>query len=110
MVERLRATDKNFHPPYNVKACEYFDKLMVEKNIKIQHALNGGEFHISELGYWVDGYDSENNTVYEFDEKWHFDVHGKLTQKDIDRQLRIEEHLKCTFVRIKETEVPPDAK
>jgi hypothetical protein len=48
-----------------------FNKLMVEKGINIQHAENGGEFHIKELGYWVDGYDAKNNTVYEWDDPHH---------------------------------------
>lgn len=102
MVERLNKTHKNFHPPYNDKACEYFDKLIIETGNYIQHALNGGEYHIKELGYWVDGYDEKNNIVYEYDEKWHFNVRGELRQKDINRQRDIEKLLGCTFIRIKE--------
>lgn len=101
MVKRLKATYKKFHPPYNKNACVYFDKLMVENNIHIQHALNGGEYHIKELGYWVDGYDTENNTVYEYDEKHHF-KNGKLKNKDIIRQQQITDHLNCKFIRITE--------
>lgn len=32
----------------------------------IQHAMNGGEYCIPNTRYRVDGYCSENNTVYEF--------------------------------------------
>jgi hypothetical protein len=88
-------------PNYNPKACQYFNKLMEEKNIFIRHAENGGEYYISELGYWVDGYDEINNVVYEFDEKHHFDVFGNLKNKDIRRQKEIEEFLNCKFIRIK---------
>jgi hypothetical protein len=104
MIDRLTKTHKNFHPPYNEKACDYFEKLMIENNVFIQHALNGGEYNIKELGYWVDGYDLENNIVYEWDESHHFDVLGNLSEKDINRQKQIEEFLKCQFVRIKESD------
>jgi hypothetical protein len=89
-----------FHPSFNKKACKYFDLLMLETNTHIQHALNGGEYYIEELGYWVDGYDKENNIVYEFDEKYHFNKDGNLKLKDIQRQKLITEHLKCKFIRI----------
>jgi hypothetical protein len=75
---------------------------MEENNIFIQHALNGGEYYIKDLGYWVDGYDEENNTVYEWDEEYHHYVNGELSEKDIKRQLEIEEFLKCRFIRIRE--------
>jgi len=63
--------------------------------------MNGGEYHIKELGYWLDGYDKENNTVYEFDEKYHFDKNGNLSEYDLIRQQEIEHFLKCKFIRIK---------
>ena len=92
-------------PNYNPKACEMFNNMMIKNNCYIQHAENGGEYHIKELGYWVDGYDAENNIVYEFDEMHHFDFYGSLNKKDIIRQSQIEKNLKCEFVRIKESEI-----
>ena len=62
--------------------------------------MNGGEFYIKELGYWLDGYDKENNVVYEFDEKYH--DNQKQKQKDMLRQQDIINHLKCNFIRIKD--------
>lgn len=102
MIARLKQTNKNFHPPYNKKACEYFNKLMIENNCHIQHALNGGEYYVKELGYWVDGYDKQNNIVYEWDEKRHYNSVGMLKDKDVVRQNEIENFLKCKFIRIKE--------
>ena len=105
-IEKLQKTNNKFHPPYNKKACEYFDKLMEDnKGIYIQHALNGGEFHIEELGFWLDGYDAVNNIAYEFDELKHHYKNGQLLDKDIKRQQLIQEQLGCSFVRIKETDV-----
>lgn len=94
-----------FIPNYNIKACKYFDKLMEEKNIHIQHALNGGEYCIRELGYFVDGYDKANNTVYEFDEQYHFKPNGELRDCDKIRQKEITDFLKCKFIRIRYDEI-----
>ena len=75
---------------------------MEQTGTHIQHAENGGEYHIKELGYWVDGYDTENNIIYEYDEKRHFNHDGTLCDKDIQRQKEIEEHHpECEFIRIK---------
>lgn len=102
-VEEHKFNGGQMKPNYNSKACEYFNNLMIEANIFIQHAENGGEFYIKELGYWVDGYDKENNVVYEWDEKHHFDKsNGLLNEKDIYRQLEIEKHLNCLTIRIKQ--------
>lgn len=76
---------------------------MLENNCNIQHALNGGEYHIKELGYFVDGYDSKNNIVYEWDEETHFNYLG-LKERDINRQNEIINHLKCDFIRIRESD------
>lgn len=101
-LNRIKNCHGEFVPSFNKNGCEYFDKLMMENKCSIQHALNGGEYYIKELGYWLDGYDKENNIAYEWDEKRHFNVDGTLKQKDIDRQREIEEFLKCKFIRIKE--------
>ena len=37
-------------PNFSIVACEFFDKIMIEKRCHIQHAMNGGEFYVSELG------------------------------------------------------------
>lgn len=89
-------------PFYNPKGCEYLNEIMEKTNSFIQHAENGGEFYIKELGYWVDGYDKENNIVYEYDEKHHFNLDGSYIEKDIIRENEITDFLKCTFIRIKE--------
>jgi len=92
-------------PSFNKYACEVFDKISINENKHIQHAMNGGEYYIKELGYWLDGYDKINNIVYEFDEKFHFDKNGILRDKDIIRQKEIEFFLKCEFIRIKYNDI-----
>jgi len=88
-------------PTYNPKACKLIDEYGKENNYNFQHAENGGEFYIKELGYWVDGYDKEKNVVMEIDESFHFDFDGNLKEKDVERQQEIEEYLKCKFIRIR---------
>jgi hypothetical protein len=90
-----------FVPFYNKDGCKYFNELMLKTNTNIQHAENGGEFHIKELGFWVDGYDEINNIVYEYDEKHHFNSDGSLIERDIEREKLIISHLKCKVIRVK---------
>lgn len=103
-IEYIEKCSGKCVPHYNRSACQHFDQLAKQTGTQIQHAENGGEFHIKDLGYWVDGYDAENNIVYEFDEKHHF-RNGELRPKDIQRQTEIEQHLNCKFIRIKESEL-----
>lgn len=103
MIERINNNKFNGHqmtPSYNKKACKIFDEICEKENIHIQHAMNGGEYYIKELGYWLDGYDILNNTAYEFDEKYHF-TKDKII-KDRNRQEKIEKFLKCKFIRLKD--------
>lgn len=89
-------------PGYNPFACQAIDQFGKENGYEFQHAENGGEYFIKELGYWVDGYDKNKNVVIEYDEAHHFDKNGKLRGRDVERQKEIEEYLQCTFLRIKQ--------
>ena len=62
---------------------------------------NGGEFHIKEMGYWVDGYDSDKNVVVEYYEK----AHKRTTERDARRKQEIVDHLGCEFIEIWEEEL-----
>jgi len=102
-LKKLEIIESNFKkgyqitPYFNPNACKLFDEISKKENIYIQHAMNGGEYRIKELGYWIDGYDMKNNVVYEYDEKEHF-IKGILKEKDVDRQKEIENFLGCTFI------------
>lgn len=100
-IKRLEKNHGQLMPNYNLDGCRLLDEIMKKNNIFIQHAENGGELYIKELGYWVDGYDKENNIVYEIDERAHFNLDGNLKEKDIRRQKEIEDYLGCKFIRIK---------
>jgi hypothetical protein len=84
----------------NPDACAYFDKLNNILGVNIQHALNGGE--IMCLAYFLDGYDAINNIVFEYDEKYHYDINGNLKTKDVIRMNNIIIKLNCRFFRYNE--------
>lgn len=88
-----------FSPYYNPCACEAIENFADKRVYDFQHAENGGEYYISELGYFVDGYDEDQNVVVEYDEEHHFD-NGELIQEDASRMREIGLHLECEFYRI----------
>jgi len=91
-------------PMHNKNACNFMDNYGKLNNYNFKHALNGGEFYIKELGYFVDGYDKEKNVVFEYDEPHHTYVStGKLKERDVIRMNLIKKHLNnCKFIRYNE--------
>jgi hypothetical protein len=85
-------------PKYNFKSIIFFDSLSKKLNIKIQHALNGGEKKFKK--YWVDGYIEEYNMILEWDEP----EHKSNKTYDNERQKWIEENFGCKFIRIEQKE------
>jgi hypothetical protein len=85
-------------PSYNPNACKIIDEYGKQNGYKFQHAMNGGEYYIKDLGYWVDGYDKNKNTVIEYYER----KHKKTTERDERRKQEIIDFLKCKFIEIKE--------
>ena len=102
-IEQSISAGGQITPFYNSEACRIIDEYGRQNGYSFQHALNGGEYHIRELGYFVDGYDEKKNTVIEYDEPHHF-RNGMLNEKDIQRQREIQELLQCEFIRISQGE------
>ena len=100
-IQNLKNDGLPIYPAFNKDACKIIDEFGHKHDYKFTHAMNGGEFFIKELGYWVDGYDKNKNVVIEIDENHHFTKEGKLSENDIRRQREIEEFLKCKFIRLK---------
>jgi hypothetical protein len=100
-LKYLSKTNGQVIPRYNVNSISLIEQYGRKYGYNFQHAENGGEYHIKELGYYLDGYDKEKNVVIEIDEPHHFNTDGSLKQKDVDRENEIRELLKCQFVRIK---------
>jgi len=97
-INKKLAGGVQIFPSYNTQSIYHIEQYAKENGLCFQHAENGGEFYIKELGYWVDGYDSANNTVIEYYENRH-----KYTkEKDEQRMIEIIEFLKCKFIILHE--------
>lgn len=97
---KLKNAKKRMRPSFNPHACDVIDEYGKLHGYNFQHALNGGEFYIKELGYWVDGYDKSQNVVIEYFENNHW--HRKNKKKDIDRCKEICQYLGCNFIILRE--------
>jgi len=92
-IETARGNGFQLSPQYNRSSIPHIEKMANELGITdIQHAENGGEYHIKELGYYVDGYSKEKNIVIEYYEKWHM-KYSKNVKRDKRRKKEIMEHL-----------------
>ena len=91
--------DYKVFPNYNPSSIPIIEEKARELGITdLQHAENGGEFHIKELGYFVDGYSKEKNIVIEYYEPFH----RKQIESDNKRKNEIINYLGCQFIIIKE--------
>ena len=97
-ISECKFNGNQFYPSYNKKSISIIENYASINNFKINHAENGGEYFIKELGYWVDGYDTNNNIVIEFNEKHH----KYMIEKDTQRRNNIINFLKCDFIIIDE--------
>jgi hypothetical protein len=93
-----RIHNNKWHPSFNVFACKVIQSYGEKYEYDFQHAMNGGEVFIKELGYWIDGYDAKKNVVIEYYEKKHqYDI-----SKDDIRIKNIKNHLKCAIIILRE--------
>lgn len=98
---KLLLFGKTISPKVNPLACQVIGEYGKENGYEFQHGLNGGEFYIKELGYWVDGYDKDKNVVIEYYERTH--DRTKVKERDMKRQIEIIDFLKCRFIIIHES-------
>jgi hypothetical protein len=66
---------------YSEESIKWLNYISKKNNIYIEHAKNKGEYVIPDTRLRVDGYDRENNTVYEY---YGCFFHGCLMCFDID--------------------------
>lgn len=69
------------------------EKTILDKQEQIDEVIILRQYPIQKLGYIVDGYCSETNTVYEVYEKYH----DYQVQKDLQRETEICNLLSCNF-------------
>jgi hypothetical protein len=90
-INYIMLKNGGIRPSYNKEACQYFDSLSKNNGWNLRHALNGGEYYINELGYFIDAYDEKKNIVVEYDEPYHDRPQQK--DKDASRQKNIIRYL-----------------
>ena len=102
MREGLVNFPYNGKPNYSIKACRYIDSINEKYGWNLQHAENSGEIRV--VRYFPDGYDTNLNIVFEYDEPHHYlNVQENiLCERDIERQKYIIEKLHCRFFRYNE--------
>jgi hypothetical protein len=105
-ILRQKNQKNNTYGNYNEIACKFFDKLNKFKNWNGIHALNGGEYAIKNLGYFLDYYEPDKNIAIEWDEPYH--RKKKQTEKDERKEKEIKALLNCKFYRIKQYEMDFD--
>lgn len=101
--EEFRKEGKS--PRYDLESINILQTFAEKHNLRLQHAEHGGEVYLRELGYWLDGYDSDRNIVVEIDEPFHFRTYRQegqllLLPKDIQRHKLIKEQLGCLIYRV----------
>ena len=84
---------------FNIKACEFFEKLNNKLNLEGCHGLNKGEFYVKKEGYWLDFYSKKYNIIIEYYESYHY-ANQKQIEKDKIRIERIEEALNTKVIII----------
>lgn len=99
-IKRIKDRYGVAFPNYNKNACKIIEEYGKKNGYNFQHAENGGEFYIGELGYWVDGYDKEKNVVIEYYERHHYNKDGTLKARDLIREQEIINYLNCKFISI----------
>jgi hypothetical protein len=101
IIKRIEERKGQCNPNYNPKSIPILENKAKELGITdLQHAENGGEYRIKELGYTVDGYSPSKNIVIEYYEK----RHKNHIEKDEKRKNEIMNYLNCDFIEIKEWE------
>lgn len=99
-INRIVNAKGSCSPNYNPNSIPIIEQKAKELGIKdLIHAENGGEYHIKNLGYYVDGYSKSKNIVIEYYETQH---HKNNIVHDKKRKKEIIDFLGCKFIEIKE--------
>ena len=77
-------------PSYNDKACEYFKEFDKMTGGNGKYAVyGGGEYHVKELGYFLDYIDFNKKIIIEWDEKYHFRPENIKKHERRDREIKL---------------------
>ncbi len=92
---RKHALKRHQCPAIGKNETQLLNEREIKDNCKIIR-----QYKLYKIGYAVDGYCLETNTVYEVYEKRHFK--RSFIKKDLQRQKEIEDFLKCKFIIIED--------
>lgn len=92
----LSQRTEGFIPNYNKSSIRIIDEYAKLHGLNFQHAENGGEVYLKELGYWLDAYDRDKNVVLEYMEKFH----NRKVEYDERRKKEIVNLLGCIYIEI----------
>jgi len=103
-IEKIRFGGYQLTPNFNMAACKIIDEYGEQHGYNFQHAMNGGEYHIKNLGYWIDGYDKTKNVAIDYYENnhHHYNKDGSMKKKDLIRIDEIKQYLNCDFIILEE--------
>lgn len=68
-TDKIAYLKQNQIDTFSKSSIRWLEYEAKERNINIQHAMNGGEVKI--LGHKVDGYHSESKTIFQFHGCWY---------------------------------------
>lgn len=99
MIRLKQVFNKYGSTGFNIKACNFIDRINIKYGWNLQHAMNGGEYFF--FGYSLDGYDEKRNIIVEYDEPKH--EYPYMKKKDLRRQSTLIQKLSPTlFLRYSE--------
>jgi hypothetical protein len=103
-IQQIKLMGYQLKPNFNIGACKIIDEYGKQHGYNFQHAMNGGEYFIEHLGFWVDGYDKTKNVVIDYYENnhHHYNKDGSMKKRDLLRIDEIKRHLKCNFIVLEE--------
>jgi very-short-patch-repair endonuclease len=91
-IANIEKYGKPIFPNRGKNEDKILDKIEQEKNIILTR-----QYRVK--GFFIDGYDEDNNVAYEVNEKYHY-ANEKQIEKDVYRRNIIEEELRCKFIII----------
>lgn len=101
-----RINKNNSYPNYSKKSCIFFRILDKSLDFNGQYAENKVEYHIKELGYFLDYIELNKKIIIEWDEEKHYLDNGELKKPDVERQEKIQKFFpEFRFLRIKDFNV-----
>lgn len=92
-IKRIEKYKGPIMPARGKNETQILNNIEIDNSIKLER-----QYPV--IGYFLDGYDKENNTVYEVNEKHHFNLNGGYTRKHLQRKTNIINHLRCEWIEI----------